>query len=301
MKYSFTIFLLINLLMPISGRSQDIHFTVPVNLAFPDNTSTTLNIQDQSVVYEDQVILKLPANYTQNGPPVRLVYMAHGAGGGVTADSWYLNNHALQDSLLKNGYAVFDVNGGASVENMGGSRVVQSAIKAYHYILQRYNIHPHIFVIGLSMGGCSSTNFVYKHSNIVLAHAMFSPVLDLKGQAWENPWMKTTRKAIATAFNFNDSSGNTFEEEKTRGWNPLQMNTFFNGQDTVKIYPVPVKIWHGTHDQTVTADASRKFHRYIQNAGGYSELREINSDNHGLSAGNPQMNKELLLFMKRFE
>ena len=69
-----------------------------------------------------------------------------GAGGGVTDSSWFWNNYSIIDSLFENGYACFDVNGG-------------------------------------SMGGLSSTNFVYKHSNIVLAHAMYSPVLDLYGQA----------------------------------------------------------------------------------------------------------------------
>lgn len=292
---------LILLQTPTFSQSQDIHFTVPINVAFPDNNSTQLQVNDRSVVYHDQAILKLPASYSENGPPVRMVYMAHGAGGGVTANDWYLNNFALQDSLLKNGYAIFDVNGGSSIENMGGSWVVQSAFKAYQHIIQNYNVHPLIFVIGLSMGGCSSTNFVYKHSSVVLAHTMFSPVLDLKEQAWENPWLASTRKAIAAAFNFNDPTGNTFEEEKTKGWNPLYINTFHNGQSTVKIYPVPVKIWHGTHDKVVSIKSSRQFHQYIQNAGGYSELREINSDNHGLSAGNPEMNRELLLFIKRFE
>jgi pimeloyl-ACP methyl ester carboxylesterase len=300
MNYSAFLLLVFGLLTT-DVCSQDIHFTVPVNKSFADNHSVAHEVADQYSIYYDQAILKLPASYQPAGKPVRLVYMAHGAGGGVTADSWYLNNFALQDSLLANGYAIFDVNGGQSVENMGGSLVVQSAFKAYTHIIQNYNVLPQIFVIGLSMGGCSSVNFVYKHSNIVLAHGMFSPVLDLKEQAWKNPWLKTTRKALADAFNFDDTTGNTFEEDKVTGWNPLQINTFSNGKDTLKIYPVPVKIWHGSHDKVVTVGSSRNFHQYIRNAGGFSELREIDSDNHGLSAGSPVLNRELLLFFKRFE
>lgn len=294
-------FLFIFLLtVKLSLAQSDIHFTVPINLKFPDNSSSDQAITDDDSVYQDQCILKLPPNYSP-GKPVRLVYMAHGAGGGVTATKWYLNQFSLKDSLLANGYAIFDVNGGPLVENMGGSWVVQSAYKAYEYIRRNYAVHPEILVAGFSMGGLSSTNFVYKHSNIVLAHALYSPVLDLDSQAWKNPWLKTTRNAIATTHNFKDKSGTTWENEKANGWNPLMISTFFNGKDTVKIYPVPIKIWHGTGDKVVTLSASRSFHRYIQNAGGYSELREIKSDDHGLSCGNDYMNRELLLFFRRFD
>ncbi|HBL77881.1 MAG: hypothetical protein A2W90_01760 [Bacteroidetes bacterium GWF2_42_66] len=284
-----------------SVSKKDIHFTVMINLKFPDNNSSQLETTDNDSLYADQAVLKLPDNYSETGTPVRLVYMAHGAGGGVTADSWFLNNYSLDDSLLANGYAVFDVNGGPSVENMGGSWVVQSAFKAYEYIRQNYNVYDNIFVGGFSMGGCSSTNFVCKHSSIVLAHAMYSPVLDLFGQAWKNPWYKTTRQAIASAYNFKDKTGKTWEPNKVIGWNPLFINNFSNGKDTFKIYPVPVKIWHGIHDPAVKYGASERFQKYIQNAGGYCELRGIDSNNHGLSCGNAFMNRELLLFFKRFD
>jgi esterase/lipase len=283
------------------GLQKDIHFSVRINLKFSDNSSNALQVEDFDSIYYDQVILKLPKTYTETGIPTRLVYCAHGAGGGVKADSWFLNNFQLVDSMLGNGYAVFDVNGGASVENMGGSWVVQSAFKAYEYIRQNYNVYDEIFVIGLSMGGLSSTNFVYKHSNIVLAHGLFSAVLDLYEQAWKNPWYSTTRQSIAKAFNFADQSGNKWEPDKVTGWNPYTINTFCNAKDTFKIYPVPVKIWHGTGDKSVDVNYSRNFQKYIQNANGYCELRELNSSDHGLSGGSSYMNKELILFFRRFD
>jgi pimeloyl-ACP methyl ester carboxylesterase len=126
-------------------------------------------------------------------------------------------------------------------------------------------------------------------------------VLDLYGQAWENPWYSTTKQSIAKTYNFKDSSGNTWEPEKVKGWNPLYTNSFFNAADTFKIYPVPVKIWHAQKDETVNISGSRKFHRYIQNANGYSELRELQNGDHGLSKGNPVMIRELILFFRRFD
>jgi predicted esterase len=283
-------------------EKKEIHFTVKINLKFPDNSSGSLQVVDFDSTFYDQAVLMLPKTYSKSGAPTRLVYCAHGAGGGVTADSWYLASKSLlDDSLLANGYAIFDVNGGSSVENMGGSWVVQSAFKAYEYIREHYNVYDKIFVGGFSMGGLSSTNFVYKHSNIVLAHGMYSPCIDLYSQAWQNPWYPTTRQATAHAFNFTDQSGNTWEPAKVIGWNPYSINTTYNGNDTFKIYPVPVKIWHGTFDKVSRVQYSRNFQKYIQNANGYCELRELNSDNHGLSGGSPFMNHELVLFFKRFD
>jgi len=284
-----------------SSPGKEIRFTVRINLKFPDNKSRELKAADSDSAYNDQAVLKLPENYSEKGAPVRLVYLAHGAGGGVTNASWAWNKFSIIDSLLTNGYACFDVNGGSFVENMGGSRVVQSAFKAYEYIINHYNVYDRIFVLGGSMGGLSSTNFVYKHSNIVLAHAMFSPVLDLYSQAWMNPWYPTTKQCIAIAYNFDDPSGNTWEPRKVTGWNPLFINTFPNGKDTFKIYPVPVKIWHGIEDHVVQITSSRKFQKYIRNAGGYCEIREFNSSDHGLSGGSAFINRELLLFFKRFD
>lgn len=129
---------------------------------------------------------------------------------------------------------------------------------------------------------------------------MYSPVLDLYEQAWKNPWYPTTKLAIASACNFVDKTGKTWEPDKVVGWNPLLIGTFSNGIDTFKIYPVPVKIWHGIDDRVVQINSSRKFQKYIRNAGGYCELRELDSNNHGLSGGNAFMHRELLLFFKRF-
>ena len=296
------IVLLIALLcsLDLAAQSPSEFFTVSINLNFPDHHDGSMSVADSEKLYNDNAVLKLPASYSREGKPTRLVYMAHGAGGGVNAGDWFLNNYALQDSLLANGYAVFDVNGGPLLENMGGSWAVQSAYKAYEYIQTHYNVYPQIIVGGFSMGGLSSTNFVYKHSSIVLAHVMYCPVLDLYEQAWKNPWMKSTRNAIARTHNFKDPSGNSWEAEKVIGWNPIAINTFESGSKTMKIYPVPVKIWHATNDKTVTVESSRRFRQLIQNAGGLCDLREFDSADHGLSGGAPFMNHELVLFIKRF-
>ena len=282
-------------------NSTDIHFTVPVKINSTAGSSQNRPNPNSGRIYHDQAILKLPESYSKSGKPTRLVYCAHGAGGGVTADKWFLNNYSLKDTLLANGYAIFDVNGGESVENMGGPTVIESAHNAYLYILKHYNIDKRIFVVGLSMGGLSSTNFIYHYPEIILAQGMFSPVLDLYNQAWLHPWLPTTRRAIANVFDFKDLSGKTWENDKAAGWNPILKNITISGRDTLKSYPVPVKIWHGVGDPIVLENFSGNFQKYIVNAHGSCDVHELNSDDHGLSCGNPMINHELVLYLRKFE
>ena len=282
-------------------NSADIHFAIPLKIHRSEESPSKPADRGSKEIYYDHAILKLPESYIKSGKPTRLIYCAHGAGGGVTSDKWFLNNYALVDTLLANGYAIFDVNGGELVENMGGPLVVNSAFLAYLYIRKHYNIEKKIFVVGLSMGGLSSANFIYRYPNLVLAQGLFSAVLDLHEQAWEHSWLPSTRKAIATAFNFNDKSGNTWEERKAADWNPMLKNVTIKGKDTLKSYPVPVKIWHGKGDQIVHENFSRSFQKYILNSHGSCELLELDSDDHGLSCGNPMINHELMLFFRKFK
>ena len=282
-------------------NSADIHFAVPIPSRLVHKYTEAIHPNKSHRNFYDQAILKLPSSYMKSGKPIRLIYCAHGAGGGVTSDNWFINNFALVDSLLANGYALFDVNGGKSVENMGGPLVVYSAFQAYKYIRSHYNVEKKIFVLGLSMGGLSATNFSFNHPDMVIAQGLYSAVLDLQGQAWDHPWLPTTRKAISISFNFDDKSGKSWEEDKIKGWNPAFKNIKIHGKDTLVSYSVPVKIWHGNGDAIVPVSASRTFQRYIQNAGGNCVLKEIDSDDHGLSCGNPILNHELLLFFRAYD
>lgn len=278
-------------LMTSANGIKEIYFTVTFHPGDLDRGSL-------DSVFHDYAILKLPSTYTETGKPTRLVYMAHGAGGGVSENEWFLNRFELQKLLLENGYAVFDVNGGR-IENMGGELAVASAYNAWKIIVENYNVYPQIFVGGFSMGGLTSTNFVLRHSSLVLAHVMYSPVLDLYEQAWKNPWLKSTRQAIAEVYHFSSSTEAEYDFKATRLWNPINQHSLNKNGESIKIYPVPVKIWHGVGDPVVTVESSRRFCQEINLGGGSAELVEIDSDDHGLSCGNPTMNGELLAFLQR--
>lgn len=281
-------------------KAQEKEIFFSVNIASCNLKTPPKNIRFTNGVFTDQAILKLPASYTESGKPTRLVYMAHGAGGGVTDKEWFLNRYELQKTLLEAGFAVFDTNGG-SVENMGGELAVTSAYLAYQHIVKHFNVHPQILVTGFSMGGLTSTNFVYRHSSLVLAHAMYCPVLDLYEQAWKNPWLKSTRKALADVYHFKDVEGAEYDRCATDEYNPLESHSFQTLSGEIKMYPVPVKIWHAVRDRVVTIESSRAFYQRIRNAGLHAELIEIDSDDHGLSCGNEIMNSQLLEFLKQYQ
>ena len=67
--------------------------------------------QGREKIYEDSGVLLLPASYSENGAPTRLVISYHGAGGTVSTDDSQIEGQMITKYLLANGYAVMDVNG----------------------------------------------------------------------------------------------------------------------------------------------------------------------------------------------
>src|SRR5690606_337218 len=155
--------------MTSANEIKEIYFTVTIHPGDLDRGSL-------DSVFHDYAILKLPSTYTETGKPTRLVYMAHGAGGGVSENEWFLNRFELQKLLLENGYAVFDVNGGR-IENMGGELAVASAYNAWKIIVENYNVYPQIFNGGCSFGGLTYTKFIYSHCSRGVTHALLNLIL----------------------------------------------------------------------------------------------------------------------------
>ena len=166
-------------------------FTVEVNCApmyiLEDNLGPEFN--DDYQPYTDYGVLVLPKTYTDKGKKTRLVISAHGGGGTVSADSSQAENQSISKYLVANGYAVMDVNGlpeqyaidkgNLRIQDSVGSYIaIQSYIKAYNYCMENFNLHPEVFLVGISEGGITTTNIVL-HTHIpVLAQAGWSPVLD---------------------------------------------------------------------------------------------------------------------------
>lgn len=150
----------------------------PMSFGGTETTTGTENVQ---------CVLRLPASYTADGTPTRLVLMCHGSTGYVDKanEGWYANGsgwRAFCDSLLDAGYALFDSNvitwTGHDSSNVGfaiGSPLYMSVLKkAYDYIVTNYNVYPQIFAHGTSMGGVGASAFSHMYPELVLAESSFA-------------------------------------------------------------------------------------------------------------------------------
>lgn len=276
-------------------QSGNIYFSVKVNQNFPTN-GTTQTCEDTETLADIPCVLKLPATYTQNGTPTKLIMTCHGAGGSVSNNS--ISSAGGHDCIINGGFAWFDVNGSCdNSEHMSGIRALEAYKKAYDYIIKNYNIDPIILVHGRSMGGLTALNFTYHFPSIVSACACVYPVTDLYNQAWLRPWSSTCKQNMAIEYNFNDKTGNTFEEDKVIGFNPIKNNTFTISDNSYTNFPVPLKIWHGLADTTVRIDESRKLVSAIKNYGGRASIREIEGMTHTLSNW---LWNETFIWLKRY-
>lgn len=297
-----------------------VNFTVNLNTNL-NHKGGTLAVTDNYVEMEDNAILLLPTNYNANGDPIRLVINCHGAGTTITSSSTGLSMPV--DYFVKGlGYAVLDVNGvPKSLSNNSGLHygsplALQSYIKAYRYVIDKYNIKSDgCFVCGTSMGGLTSFMLVQSGSIPVLAQAGICPVVDHFKQAYCNPWNSgaSQRSQIAKLFGFTGteptwtSSKYPSEAEiqyymdnidKVQGYNPTMKNVMnWNSIDAyslkagsneerigynqlVKYHPVPLKIWHNEDDSTVVPRYSEFLVNAIRNSGGLAYLRKFPSGAH---------------------
>ena len=276
-------------------QSGNIYFSVKVNQNFPTN-GTTQTSEDSENLVDIPCVLKLPTTYNPSGTPTKLIMTCHGAGGSVTNNS--ISAAGGHDCIINGGYAWFDVNGSSvTSEHMSGIRTLEAYKKAYDYIIENYNIEPHILVHGRSMGGLTALNFTYHFPSIVSACACVYPVTDLYNQAWLRPWSSTCKQNMAIEYNFNDKTGNTFEEDKVIGFNPIKNNTITIADNNYTNFPVPLKIWHGLADTTVRIDESRKLVSAIKNYGGRASIREIEGMAHTLS---DWLWNETFIWLKRY-
>lgn len=199
------------------------HFTIIINKHIQNDNSNTENVQDGVTEYEDAGVIFIPQNYSETGTPTRLIISCHGSGT-VIDDSFSLTSKTWNNFFVKMGYAVMDVNGGVEdSRHFGSPFAIQSYIKAYQYVIEKYNLYPEVFVLGGSMGGLPAFTLSQCGFIPVIALAGFCPVVDLYRQAWCKPWYggsngstySEQRKRIAEYFNFDGY-------ESFSGWTSAQ-------------------------------------------------------------------------------
>ncbi len=293
------------------------NFSVFVNYYEENLTGTSpSSVQDGRKPYADYGVIALPENYTTDpASPTRLIILCQGTGERTGAGTNPLNNHGWA-YLLAKGYAVMDMNGmsqqwgqakGFPVQNQhyGNKYLLQSYKQGYNYVMEKYNLHKEVFVMGISMGGGAATMIAQTGIVPVIAEAAFCPAISVYKQNYMNPWGGVNQqKTIAGQWGFDNWETAAPSQEyflqnidKIKGYDNLMTFTFGSTKDAAnasyadeaerdayyalsKMFPVPLKIWHCKDDNTVAYRYSDFFVRMIQNADGKAWLRTMSSGGH---------------------
>ena len=174
-----------NVTIPTSEKAEYVgteHFKITINKNVLPESGTAVE------EYEDDGVIFLPSSYTKSGKPTRLVISCHGSGT-VINENFNRESRSWNNFLITMGYAVLDVNGGvADSRHYNAPFAIQSYIKAYQYVVDKYNLYKEVFVLGASMGGLPAFTLAQLKTIPVKAVAGFCPVVDLYRQAWCQPW-----------------------------------------------------------------------------------------------------------------
>jgi dipeptidyl aminopeptidase/acylaminoacyl peptidase len=267
-------------------------------------------------------VLILPSTYTVDGDPTPLIFMHHGRSGTVTDSTWYstvANWPNFYNAYLNAGYAVFDVNGAGPYaadntfnHDYGCPNCILAAYKAYEYIRAHYNVDRKIFVHGTSMGGITAVSFAKNFSNIVRAVGVFSTA-DLRNYA-VTKWPEE----VAPRFGYVDAAAMAADGYSELPAFELSVEHYnssgarqFHGYDYnwkadsteihVSAFPVPIKYWHGTADESTSYTWSEEAVKAIRKGGGMAYYRPIAGAGHDIcTGGNSTVISEAVMWFNRF-
>lgn len=206
-----------------------INITIPVLLA--DATSTdeeTWTLQDEGTWGVDYGILHLPPSYSQFGKPTRLIIYCHGAGGGYTSSSTGGIGDELVNYVLKEGYAIMDMDGDASTssEVHGYSPWARQAYEqGYQWVIDNFNIYTDgVFLGGRSMGGGMCFEVLQSHIPVLAA----CPVVPVCNYLWWWNYMNASRRtSVAKRIGLTGSDAPTWSSTSpmpSAEWNYLKDN-----------------------------------------------------------------------------
>ncbi len=282
----------------------------------------------------DNAALYLPTTYDPSGKPTRLVMFGKQGGSFVTPTSDpifganYLN---ISPFLLSLGYALLIVDGtpdtwAASLITEGNDELdshqngnyvaVQSARRAYDYVIQNYNIdRSGVFGYGYSQGGWMIMNIAELSGIPFLAVVLKSPVLRLQGHWESGSEYKTAdgqivlnhhryRYFMTKVWGIADACGVDDDEAVTDTWlESLDYDDWkwmWSGYDPYTRYAtdeelspntvdiddvtmrrtcrIPVKIWVAKDDSVVSSAIPAVFVKAIRNAGCRADIHVYNAN-----------------------
>jgi len=259
---------------------------------------------------ECECVLALPDSYTDDGEETPLIISFHGSGMRVCESENQIGGLAFVTQCINAGYAALDVNGSEPHgRTIGCFEHLMAAYRAYRYVTKKFNLSRQVLIAGGSMGGQSAFNFIGMFPNIVTAAGIFFPRLnmdtvDVNGHSCLGSWDKLQKQDLGTCPRERIAISHRFPteewcEENTIGFNSHKIRSFINSDgERVVIPPCPIKIWHGTADQTIDYMISVGYAEAVRRAGCYIELHLLDGIGHTTT---PVMREELTMWFDRFK
>lgn len=182
----------------------------------------------------DNAAIYLPATYTDNGTPTRLIIDCHGHG----SNAQNFQYKAYAKYFCHQGYAVMTVSGGSAAEyNMGGEQVVDYTIEAYKACMKIYNLYPEVFIKGNSMGGLSSMNVACSGQIPIIAQIYEAPVLSLFRQGYSYGWTSANVKWVTGIYKFSfDKFNSDHGTSYTSSSFPYSSKEKYVSADEIELY-----------------------------------------------------------------
>ena len=303
----------------MSLSEQQIHFfKVRVNRTAPPDDDPGTENRDRADYRYTPCVLVLPENYNPDGEPCPIILFAHGYSGYVTENKWReleKGEGALAEYFVRHGFAVFDVDNTAGSltgkTDLGCPQLLESYRKAWDVIRRQYNVQDRYLIYSVSFGTFTAMNLMAHEPTFVKAACMTGCRFSVKTVFDRG----TYNEQIARGFGFDDPSGETWEEDKLRGFDPYSLiilrkpfdpewgwrRPIREGQEVLPLQLPPVKAMVSTGDPRELKEALRAL-RALQRAGNELHLRIVDGLNHseicGCSVG--ELREEVLMWFERF-
>ena len=295
------------------------------NLLVSDNgTDPTSATKIEDTLINSGWAVMWPSSYTPYGKPTQVIAMLHGHSGLVNENVMgYYNNanwKAWIYRYLSAGYAVVDINGygvtsGTSAnqysKHWGCPMSVETLDKAFEYLKTYYNVADKMMLHGSSMGGTIAQNYAMAYPNKVVAVGLFAPATSIMfGIASQavvdgiavkeeivNLWGYADT-AEAKADDYHNFAGTT-PFAKCLAWkdgtlvevswaeiaSQSNIPSAILDYDYIEHFPVPLRVWQGTSDESVDAEYTQKVVDGYRRGGSVASIRLVQGKPHNLCTG----------------
>lgn len=195
------------------------HFTVKVDKNQKTLPETWPDASyDVSNLTEIECVLKLPTNYSEDGPPVPIIMFAEGYGQYITDSSWH---GTKMSQFTTQGYAVFEVdnieNKDFGIKDLGAPAKVRAAMKAFEHIKEFYNVQDKMITIGVSNGTLLALEIMDWYPEVVSCGIIGGPNVSLEESYIASDNWNTGQNSVAIYYDFANKNNYYASSAHNRG------------------------------------------------------------------------------------